>query len=79
MGERNLRRLIILGASSAAKVAARDPSQASPWLAGMLSRKPRMLDTVALANKLARIGLGADGAWRISQSSGRSSLIAVTV
>jgi transposase len=55
MGERNLRRLLILGASSAAKVAARDPSQASPWLAGMLSRKPRMLVTVALANKIARI------------------------
>jgi transposase len=54
MGERNLRRLIILGASSAAKVAARNPSQASPWLAGMLSRKPRMLVTVALANKIAR-------------------------
>lgn len=55
MGDRNLRRLIILGASSAAKVAAQDPSQASPWLAGMLSRKPRMLVTVALANKTARI------------------------
>jgi transposase len=55
MGERNLRRLLILGASSAAKVAARDPSQASPWLAGMLPRKPRMLVTVALANKIARI------------------------
>lgn len=55
MGDRNLRRLIILGASSAAKVAARDPAQASPWLAGMLSRKPRMLVTVALANKIARI------------------------
>lgn len=55
MGERNLRRLIILGASSAAKVAARDPSQAGPWLAGMLSRKPRMLVTVALANKITRI------------------------
>jgi transposase len=55
MGERNLRRLIILGAGSAAKVAARDASQASPWLAAMLSRKPRMLVTVALANKIARI------------------------
>lgn len=55
MGDRNLRRLLILGASSAAKVAAKDPSQASPWLAGMLSRKPRMLVTVALANKITRI------------------------
>jgi transposase len=55
MGERSLRRLLILGASSAAKVAARDGSRASPWLAGLLARKPRMLATVALANKMARI------------------------
>lgn len=55
MGERSLRRLLILGASSAAKAAARDGSKASPWLTGMLTRKPRMLVTVALANKMARI------------------------
>jgi transposase len=55
MGDRNLRRLLILGASSAARVAVKDPSQASPWLAGMLLRKPRMLVTVALANKITRI------------------------
>jgi transposase len=55
MGERSLRRLLILGASSAAKTAARDSSKASPWLAGMLARKPRLLVTVALANKMARI------------------------
>lgn len=55
MGERSLRRLLILGASSATKVAARNPDKASPWLAGMLARKPRMLVTVALANKMARI------------------------
>lgn len=55
MGERSLRRLLILGASSATKVAARDPSRADAWLAGMLKRKPRMLIIVALANKMARI------------------------
>jgi len=54
-GERSLRRLLILGASAAAKVAARDRSRATPWLAGLLARKPRMLVTVALANKMARI------------------------
>jgi transposase len=54
MGERSLRRLLILGASSATKVAARNPDKASAWLAGMLARKPRMLVTVALANKMAR-------------------------
>lgn len=55
MGEKSLRRLLILGASSATKVAARDPARASAWLANMLARKPRMLITVALANKMARI------------------------
>ena len=55
MGERSLRRLLILGASSAAKSPGREGSRASPWLVGMLARKPRMLVTVALANKMARI------------------------
>jgi transposase len=55
MGERSLRRLLIIGASSAAKVAARDGSRATPWLGRMLARKPRMLVTVALANKIARV------------------------
>jgi transposase len=55
MGERSLRRLLIIGASSAVKAAVRDGSRASPWLVGMLARKPRMLVTVALANKMARI------------------------
>ena len=55
MGERSLRRLLILGASAVTKVAARNPDRANAWLAGMLQRKPRMLITVALANKTARI------------------------
>lgn len=55
MGERSLRRLLIIGASSATRVAARNPDKASAWLSGMLARKPRMLVTVALANKTARI------------------------
>jgi transposase len=55
MGERSLRRLLIIGASAAANAAARNPARANDWLAGMLARKPRMLVTVALANKMARI------------------------
>jgi transposase len=54
-GERSLRRLLILGASAVARIAALDVGRATPWLAGMLARKPRMLVTVALANKIARI------------------------
>jgi hypothetical protein len=58
MGERTLRRLLIIGASSAAKAAARKDTAPSTWLKRMLARKPRMLVVVALANKLARV------AWR---------------
>jgi transposase len=54
MGERSLRRLLILGASSAARIAVRTGAR-DPWLGRMLARKPRMLVTVALANKMARI------------------------
>ena len=55
MGERTLRRLLIIGASSAAKAASAKGSAADPWLTRMLARKPRMLVVVALANKIARI------------------------
>jgi len=54
MGERSLRRLLILGASSVVKAAARSGAR-DPWLARMLARKPKLLLTVALANKTARI------------------------
>jgi len=55
MGERTLRRLLIIGASAAVRWAMRKGSAADPWLAGMLARKPPMLVIVALANKMARI------------------------
>jgi transposase len=55
MGERSLRRLLILGASSVVKAAIRKPLPPGSWLGRMLTRKPRMLVIVALANKLARI------------------------
>jgi transposase len=54
MGDRNLRRLLIIGASSAAKAAAA-AGMTEGWLGRMLTRKPRMLVVVALANKTARI------------------------
>lgn len=55
MGERTLRRLLIIGASAVVRHAARRGAPAGSWLARMLARKPRMLVTVALANKMARI------------------------
>ena len=54
-GERTLRRLLILGASAVVRWASSRGAPAGSWLAQMLARKPRMLVTVALANKLARV------------------------
>ena len=55
MGERTIRRLLIIGASSVVRHASRRGAAPGSWLAGMLARKPRMLVTVAQANKTARI------------------------
>ena len=55
MGERTLRRLLIIGASAVVRQAARRGAPKDSWLARILTRKPRMLVTVALANKTARI------------------------
>jgi transposase len=55
MGERTLRRLLIMGASAVVQHFGRRKPSKESWLAQMLSRKPRMLVIVALANKMARI------------------------
>jgi transposase len=55
MGERTLRRLLIIGASAVLRWAARHGAPAGSWLARMLACKPPMLVRVALANKMARI------------------------
>jgi transposase len=55
MGERTIRRLLILGASAVVRWASQRGAAEGSWLARMLCRKPRMLVTVALANKMARI------------------------
>ncbi|MFD2646499.1 IS110 family transposase [Devosia albogilva] len=55
MGERTLRRLIIIGCSAVVLHASKRGAPAGSWLEQMMARKPRMLVTVALANKTARI------------------------
>jgi transposase len=55
MGERTLRRLLVIGASAVIKQALLRGAPVGSWLAQMLARKPRMLVAVALANKTARI------------------------
>ena len=54
MGERTLRRLLIIGASSVVRKALHEGAPAGSWLERMLAKKPRMLVAVALANKMAR-------------------------
>src|SRR3954447_21663105 len=55
MGERALRRLLIIGASAVARWAARKGIPAGSWLGRMLAHKPPMLVRGALANTMARI------------------------
>ena len=56
MGERSLRRLLIIGANSVViKRHVHKEAQPGTWLGGLLTRKPPMLVRVALANKMARI------------------------
>jgi transposase len=55
MGERTLRRLLIIGSSTVVLQASKRGAPKGSWLEQMLARKPRMLVTVALANKMARI------------------------
>jgi transposase len=55
MGQRDIRRLLIIGAVAVVKWAARNGAPEGSWLARMMARKPRMLVAVALANRMARI------------------------
>ena len=67
MGERTLRRLLIIGSSAVVLHAARRGAPHGSWLEQMMARKPRMLVTVALANKTARIAwalLARGGVYR---------------
>jgi len=54
MGQRDIRRLLIIGAMSSIRAALRNGPKEGTWLARMLARKPRMVVAIALANKMAR-------------------------
>lgn len=69
MGQKDIRRLLIIGAMAVIQAAGRTggPKPGS-WLAQMLSRKPRMLVAVALANKMARVAwalISRGGSYRV--------------
>ncbi len=54
-GNREIRRLLVLGATSMVYRAAQWNGAAGAWTRGLLERRPVRLVTVALANKMARI------------------------
>ncbi len=54
MGQRDIRRLLIIGAMAVVRWASRKGAAEGSWLHRMMARKPRMLAAIALANKMAR-------------------------
>jgi transposase len=54
MGQRDIRRLLIIGAMSVIRWFNRNTPDADTWLGRLLRRKPRQLAAIALANKMAR-------------------------
>lgn len=54
MGQRDIRRLLIVGAVAVVRWAARKGAPGGSWLGRMMARKPKMLVAVALANRMAR-------------------------
>ncbi|WP_170474126.1 IS110 family transposase [Ruegeria arenilitoris] len=55
MGDRYIRRLLVLGMTSRIKQIRHRPDQFDPWFSEILERKPAKLAAVAMANKTARI------------------------
>jgi transposase len=54
MGQRDIRRLLIIGAMSVIRWATRKGTTPGTWLHSSLQRKPRKVAAIALANKMAR-------------------------
>lgn len=55
MGDKYLRKLLVVGATSLVRYARHKPETVDPRLADLLARKPVRVATVAMANKIARV------------------------
>lgn len=55
MGDRYLRKLLVVGATSLIRRAKYKPETADPRLVALLARKPARVASVAMANKMARV------------------------
>jgi transposase len=70
MGDKYLRRLLVVGMTSLVRRAKYKPEAVDRWLADLLSRKPVRVVTVALANKAARVIwaiMARGGIYRVPQ------------
>ena len=76
VGNREIRRLLVLGATSMVYRAAQWNSAAGAWTRGLLERRPVRLVTVALANKMARIAWALMTRKEIYQAKGRAAAAA---
>ena len=54
-GNRELRTLLVMGQLAVLRYALANPAKASPWLAGMIKRRPPLVVAVAMAAKTARV------------------------
>jgi error-prone DNA polymerase len=78
-GNAEIRRLLVLGATSMVWRATRWDSKAGLWVRGVLARRPVRLVTVALANKLARIAWALMTRGEVYQAQGRAPAAAAAV
>jgi len=78
-GNREIRRLLVLGATSMAHRAAGWNSAAGVWTRGILERRPVRLVTVALANKMARIAWALMTRKEVYHAKGRVAAAAEAV
>jgi error-prone DNA polymerase len=75
-GDREIRTLLVLGATSMVHRAAQWNSAAGAWTRGLLERRPVRLVTVALANKMARIAWALMTRKEVYQAKGRAAAAA---
>jgi error-prone DNA polymerase len=78
-GNREIRRLLVLGATSMVYRAPQWNSAAGVWTKGLLERRPVRLVTVALANKMARIAWALMTRNEVYHAKGRIAAAAQTV
>jgi transposase len=72
-GDREIRTLLVLGATSMVHRAAQWSSAAGAWVRGLLERRPVRLATVALANKMARIAWALMTRNEVYRATGRAA------